>query len=264
MSQVLFYALTATQYAGLATKNDNALYFLTDANRIYKGASPFTHPVQAVTDFPATGETGTLYIKTGTYEAKIWNGTAMATVSLPVATAIAGDSTDAQLATALAVKNYIDGQIADVSAGVTGAVANVSYNATNKSLSVQKGTGEPVVTALAGLFDDVSYNGSTGVLSFTTNGGTAKTVNLPVENFLAAASFDQATSILTLTLTDGTTATVNLGDLVDVYSGGATSTNAVTVTNGVISAAAKVSAETGNIVEAKADGLYAAVTWQTL
>lgn len=30
------------------------------------------------------------------------------------------------------------------------------------------------------------------------------------------------------------------------------------------SVAAKVSAETGNLVEAKADGLYAAVSWQTL
>ena len=48
MSQVLFYAVTASQYAGITTKNPDAIYFITDGNRIYKGVVPYTHPVEAV------------------------------------------------------------------------------------------------------------------------------------------------------------------------------------------------------------------------
>lgn len=264
MSKVLFYAITKTQFDALPEKDANALYFLTDASRIYKGLVPFTHPVQVVASFPGTGETGTVYVKTGTYEAKVWNGDAWVTLALPVTTAIGTNATDSEIATALAVKSYVDGQIADVSTGVTGAVANVAYDAPSKSISVQKGTGEPVLTALSGLFDGVSYNGATGVLSFTTNGGTAKTVTLPVENFLSAASFDQATSVLTLTLTDSSTVTVNLADLVDAYSGGTTDTASVSVGSGMVTAAVKLSSTAGNIIEAKSDGLYAHLEWQSL
>lgn len=42
MSQVLFYAVTAEQYANLSTKNDNAIYFITDGNRIYKSSRQTT------------------------------------------------------------------------------------------------------------------------------------------------------------------------------------------------------------------------------
>ena len=54
MSQVLFYAINAAQYAAISTKNPNALYFITDGNRIYKGAVPYTHPVAGVASFPAS------------------------------------------------------------------------------------------------------------------------------------------------------------------------------------------------------------------
>ena len=60
MSQILFYTGTKAQFDALTTKNENALYFLTDANRLYKGSTPFTHPVQAVSAFPASGEAGTI------------------------------------------------------------------------------------------------------------------------------------------------------------------------------------------------------------
>ena len=88
MSKVLFYAITKTQFDALPEKDANALYFLTDASRIYKGLVPFTHPVQVVASFPASGEVGTVYVKTGTYEAKVWNGDAWVTLALPVTTAI--------------------------------------------------------------------------------------------------------------------------------------------------------------------------------
>ena len=36
MSQVLFYAVTASQYAGITTKNPDAIYFITDGNRLIR------------------------------------------------------------------------------------------------------------------------------------------------------------------------------------------------------------------------------------
>ena len=263
MAQVLFLTGTKAQYDALATKNTNAIYFLTDTGEIRKGDAPFSHPVKAVESFPASGEAGAIYVNTSTHEARLWDGTAWQTAGLPTVTAIGANPTDAQVATAKAVKAYVDGQITQVSTGVSGAVANVSY--ANKSISVQKGTGDPVTTALQGLVDGASYDGATGVLTLTTNGGTPVTVNLPVENFLSAASFNSSTNVLTLTLTNGETVTVSLADLVDTYTGanGATA-NVSIAANGAVSASVNVSAQSGNIIEAKADGIYAGVEWQSL
>ena len=155
MSQVLFYAVTAEQYANLSTKNENAIYFITDGNRIYKGSVPYAHPVAVVDEFPATGEAGTLYIHKSTYEAKTYNGTAWVTVSLPVVTSIGTSPTNTQLPTAQAVKNYLDVEIVKVNTGLSGAVSNVDYDAASKSITVQKGAGDPVVTALTGFFHGI-------------------------------------------------------------------------------------------------------------
>lgn len=263
MSQIIFYTGTKAQYDALATKNENALYFLTDVNKLYKGAVPFSQPVQVVTEFPASGEKGAIYVNSSTHEAKTWDGTDWTVLALATITSIGANPTDGQVPTAKAVKAYIDGQIADVSSGVSGAVANVTY--ANKSISVQKGSGTPVTTALQGLVDGASYDGATGVLTLTTNGGTPVTVNLPVENFLSAASFNATTNVLTLTLTGGETVTVNLADLVDTYTGqnGAT-VNVTIAANGQVSASVNVSSDAGNIIQAKSNGIYATVEWQSL
>lgn len=260
MSQVLFYAVTAAQYAGITTKDSNALYFITDGNRIYKGGVPYTHPVEVVTTFPTSGLTGTLYVHKTTYEAKVWNGTAWSMISLPVVTSIGTSPTNTQLPTAQAVKTYVDAEIVNVNTGLSGAVSNVGYEEASKSLAVQKGAGEAVVTPLKGLFDGATYNGASGVLSFTTNGGTPVTVTLPVEQFLSAAAYNEETHILTLTLNNDTEFDVNLADLVDTYEGGSTTSVVVNIAGGVVTATVKVSSETGNQISVKSDGLFVPAT----
>ena len=261
MAKVLFYTATAAQFASLTTKNPDALYFITDQNRIYKGNAPYSNPVEIVSAFPSTGVAGTLYISSGNYEAKIWSGSAWNTVLPPVETTISGSSTDTQLASAKAVKDYVDSQISGVNSAVDGVVSNVSYVEASKSLSVKKGTSDAVVTQLKGFVDGASYNGSTGVLTFTTNGGTPITVNLPVENFLSSASFNADDNVLTLTLSDGTEVTVNLAELVDTYTVDSTSTIALSMSSGgKITGSVKVSAESGNQLSAKNDGLFVAAT----
>ncbi len=81
MAKVLFYTATAAQFAQLETKNENALYFLTDTGEFYKGSTRFSFPVKLVASFPATGEIGVLYIQNGTYAIKIWTGEAWAEIN---------------------------------------------------------------------------------------------------------------------------------------------------------------------------------------
>ena len=74
MAKVLFYTATSSQFKALSLKEENALYFITDTGEIYKGATRFSFPVKQVSEFPATGESGVIYISV-TGEAKIWAGT---------------------------------------------------------------------------------------------------------------------------------------------------------------------------------------------
>ena len=74
MAKVLFYTTTAEKFNTLTTTDENALYFITDTGELYKGSVRYSFPVKQVTDFPATGESGVIYVST-TGEAKIWAGT---------------------------------------------------------------------------------------------------------------------------------------------------------------------------------------------
>ena len=62
MAKVLFYTATAAKFATLEAKNENALYFITDTGELYKGAVRYTFPVQQVTEFPESGDSGVLYV----------------------------------------------------------------------------------------------------------------------------------------------------------------------------------------------------------
>lgn len=63
MSQVKFVAATLVGYQGLAVKDPNTLYFVTEEQRIYKGDTPYSGGIyEKVTELPAQGKINTLYI----------------------------------------------------------------------------------------------------------------------------------------------------------------------------------------------------------
>jgi hypothetical protein len=226
LSTVKFFIVTSAQYNALETKDSNALYFLSDANRIYKGSVPYSHPIELVTEFPATGLVGTLYVNTTTKEGKAWNGTSWITVQLAVSTTV--EENDTTLPTGKAVKNFVE-------------------------------------EALQGFVNGATFDGATGLLSLATPSGTPIEINLPVETFLSAASYDADAHKLTLTLTDNTKFDVDLADLIDTYTGGTTESATVDITEGVVTANVKVSATEGNLLNINTDGLYVApLTWQTI
>lgn len=73
MAKVLFYTATAAQFNSLTTKDENALYFITDTGELFKGAVRYSFPVKQVTAFPESGENGVIYVSNAG-EAKIWAG----------------------------------------------------------------------------------------------------------------------------------------------------------------------------------------------
>ena len=144
-----------------------------------------------------------------------------------------------------------------------GAVTDVTY--ADKTITVKKGTNSATPLQLTGLVDGAEYDGASGKLTFTTNGGTPIEINLPVEQFLAAAAYDAETHILSLTMTDNTKFDVDLGDLIDVYEAGETESISVAVSDGTITATLKVSAEAENQLQVRSDGVYVPpLSWQTV
>lgn len=115
MGLVNFVITDAAGYTGIASKNTDTLYFVEDTRKIYKGEIEYGMKFQSVSgewDSIQDKDINTLYCKTGTYELRIWNGTNWTTLSLPVQGTVT--ESNYELASNLAIRNYVQGQIADL------------------------------------------------------------------------------------------------------------------------------------------------------
>lgn len=115
MALVKFLTSSAADFQGLAVKDQDALYFVTDERRIYKGDVPYTGGIyKTVTSFPKSGDVNTLYVNTATGQVSYWNGTGYQTVVPATGKTIAASGSDDQLATTKAVVDYVAAQVADL------------------------------------------------------------------------------------------------------------------------------------------------------
>ncbi|UKI32188.1 MAG: hypothetical protein L6W00_00735 [Lentisphaeria bacterium] len=178
MSAVKFFILTSTQYAAIDPKDDGTLYFVSDQNRIYKGTVPYSHPIELVDEFPATGLVGTLYVNTSTKEGKAWNGSAWVTVQLAVSTTL--DDSDEAIPTSKAVKEYVDGAVENIVAG-GGAVTDVTY--ADKTITVKKGRIPRRRFSSPGWSTVHHMTGQAG------NSRSRRTVELPLKSISLSSSF---------------------------------------------------------------------------
>lgn len=120
MALVKFIACDAAAY-GAGPKDNDTLYFVSDEQRLYKGAVAYSGGIyEAVSEFPEAGKINTLYIKTSTGEVKYWNGTAYTQVVKPFATAVAA-ADNGSLPTSKAVADYVAAEIAKIDAGALAA-----------------------------------------------------------------------------------------------------------------------------------------------
>lgn len=107
--------------ANLPAVREQAFYLTTDTHEVYFGQNLYTEPVRFVTERETTPAQGVLYIlPSGLGE--VYDGSAWKTVIKPTVTTIEAGVTDEQIATAKAVKDYVDNLVTG-GIGALGALA---------------------------------------------------------------------------------------------------------------------------------------------
>lgn len=165
-----------------------------------------------------------------------------------------------------------------VASGVTSVVAGAGVAVDSSNVNVPKvsakvATSETgnilVVDETKGLYAtlDFSYSAETQKLSLTGSNGFSKEVNLAIPAVVSSGAYDAANNEIVLTFTDGSTVKIPARDLIDEWKVASTATlELIRESAGegnidyVLKGNVKVSAESGNTLVAKADGLYVAAT----
>ena len=105
----------------LPAVREQAFYLTTDTHEVYFGQNLYTEPVRFVPERETTPAQGVLYIlPSGLGE--VYDGSAWKTVIKPTVTTIEAGVTDEQIATAKAVKDYVDNLVTG-GIGALGALA---------------------------------------------------------------------------------------------------------------------------------------------
>ena len=187
-----------------------------------------------------------------------------------------GTETKTNLVAAINEVNTKLGQA--VAGGVTSVVAGAGVNVDSSDVNTPKisakvATSETgnilVVDETKGLYAtlDFSYSAETQKLSLTGSNGFSKEVNLAIPAVVSSGSYDAANNEIVLTFTDGSTVKIPARDLIDEWKVASTATlELIRESAGegnidyVLKGNVKVSAESGNTLVAKADGLYVAAT----
>lgn len=251
------------QKVAASTIDSQTIYWL-DNGTIYVGNKLYGGKVSLITDDPTYPEQNVLYINTSTFAGKTWNGVSYDTVFKGYTTSVLDTSTDDLMPTAKAVATYVQNKIADVTASGAGVTA-LSY-VSNGQLSMTKdGTNSTI--DLTGMTYSPTYDSSTKKLTIPVVGGSALEVSLAQDTVVKAGRYNEATDELWLTIAeDGTyddetkVIKIPVSGLIDVYTGKATNTATTTVSaTNEISVDVKISAESGNSLTAKDDGLYVSV-----
>ena len=246
--------------ASVEEKTSDKLFFLSDTKEIYRGTQSFTESVIMHAEEPTVKAVGKLYINANTLEGRIWNGSAWTTVIQPVQSTM--DATNTNLpVSGKAVGDYVKTQIEAVT-GSGDLVAGVAYESATNSLKVTMADKSVDTIEMSNVAADLVYDKATGLLQVkNANGVTIGSgINLDLERFVSSAEYDHETGIITLTFNDGgTPLEINVGDLVDTYTAGNTSTIAMTVTGNQFTAEAIVSNAEGNLLQKTDAGLFVAI-----
>lgn len=253
MASVLFKYGTQTAYDQLRVEtppdygyDPNSLYFITDTNRLYKGAVLMSEQAIFTTSVPdfdsakseriyvvTTGDSVSLYVKGSTQMVQAGGGTvqpgaitdinvfneSVLTTSTDLSSGELPDS-DTTIPTAGAVKDAIETAVATINQQLTqmdatldGSIKNVAIGAATESPDTKFG------------------------LVFTKNDDTTITINLDKERYLQSAqvSEDGTKLELEVLIVDGTTTTIKipLSELTKVDASTVQTTQSITVTTPV-------------------------------
>lgn len=272
MAAVNFRAGTLAQYTA-ATKNENTLYFITDAKKIYKGSVDVTESIVLVTNFTGAeggisvenAFEGKLYINATTFEVRIKSGSAWVILTPGYLT----DSTNwatadgDKFATISLIKSGIAAAIEEIkgdSALVSGLSWTAESGAGTGKLVVTRGDGTTADVALTGVPYSIAYDKDALTLTISKYGeAEGQVINLPKDNFVRSGTYDSDTKEIVLTVGDGTSTSevrIPAASLVDVYTGKASDNITVSVNDSnEITATAIIDPAEGNALVSSATGL---------
>lgn len=251
---------SATFKAGNKIEGD--LYFLTDTKEIYRGEESYSESVILYTSLPVEGiAKNRLYIDANTLEGKIHNGTEWKQVIKPIDATVAADSENAVSGKAVAA--YVAAELAKVNAA-SDVVSTITWDAAEHMLTATAKDGKTTQEiTFDGLGVNLSYVAATGELQLLDAKGEkiGDPISLPLEQFVKSGEYNAETKEIILYFDDEKTNSVKIpvGSLVDVYTGvDGQSVKVEVAKDNKISATVKISAEQGNVLVLKDDGVYVA------
>ena len=236
------------------------IYWLDDGT-IYTGNNLYGGKVEIIESDPTFPEMNTIYVDKNTLQLKTFNGVSYDVISKGYTISLENTSSDDLVPTAKAVASYVQNKIQEVIESDSG-ITSISY-LENGELSVTK-DGETSTIPLNGMTYAPSYDEVTRKLTIPIVGDSALEINFAKDTAVTAGKYNEDTNEIWLTLAEDKTYTdesklikIPAQGLIDIYTGKETSTTTTTVSDtNEISVDVKVSAENGNSLSIKEDGLY--------
>lgn len=244
-----------------ASEIDLRTIYWLDNGTIYVGNNLYGGKVEIIETDPDYPEMNTIYVDKNTLSMKIYNGVAFDTISKGYTISVTDTSTDELVPTAKAVASYVKNKIQEIAESGHG-VTSISY-VENGELSITK-DGEESTIPLNGMTYSPTYDETTRKLTIPIVGSSALEINFAKDTAVTAGKYNEDTNEIWLTLAEDKTYTdesklikIPAQGLIDVYTGKETNTTTTTVSEtNEISVNVKVSAESGNSLSVKDDGLY--------
>ena len=236
------------------------IYWLDDGT-IYVGNNLYGGKVEIIESDPTFPEMNTIYVDKNTLQLKTFNGVSYDVISKGYTISLENTSSDDLVPTAKAVASYVQNKIQEVIESDSG-ITSISY-LENGELSVTK-DGETSTIPLNGMTYSPTYDEITRKLTIPIVGSSALEINFAKDTAVTAGKYNKDTNEIWLTLAEDKTYTdesklikIPAQGLIDIYTGKETNTTTTTVSEtNEISVDVKISAESGNSLSVKSDGLY--------
>lgn len=249
VDKVLLAGLQAS-YDAITTPDEGKLYFCTDTLNMYKGSSLYTDGIRKVSVVPTTPAVGKIYYVTSTDTLQFYDGSAWTTIR-PAISETLSSSSDGELITAGAVYDFVTSAIEAVTGG-SAVISSVKAGTADGTITVTDGAGTASTVVVPNVVVSPTYDATTRTITLPKSDGTTLTIALGKDIFVnpdADNGYDAETGNIVLYLNDGTEIDIPASSLVDVYTGAATTTATVSVSDSnVITATVKLSSDTNNAI----------------
>lgn len=240
---------TYDAYSRIESKDANKLYFTSDTRQLFKGADLYTEALRVVSTRPSTPAQGVIY-QVGGKTLEMYDGTKWVVLVPEIVSTVT--DTEAAIPNSKAVKTYVDTAISNLTKGGD-VVQKVVAGTDAASLNVTTGGKEAKVT-IPGVVTTPSYDATTRTITLPTSTGEPVVIALGKDVFVdpnADNKYNPETKNIELYLNDSTGNPTKIeipaAGLVDTYTGGATATATVTVSDkNVITANVKISSDAKN------------------